>query len=410
MKKLLVIFANSFPYNISEPFLANEHPLYKEYFDKVLMVTNGKKGELPTRQIDNSTIELITDYTLSKDLKSIVQAIPWMLADKMFYKELKQLLFKKFSLKKFYEMVVVSLCANHRAKLAYKWLKNHAEYEPSALYGTWLYTPAYAAVRLNSKLSNKHYTVSRAHGFDVYHERHSTGYIPFQKQLFHALNEISAISDNGKEYLVQKYGCESKVSVNRLGATDKGKTNPYSDREIFKIVSCSRVIPLKRLDRLVDTLKTIVDRRIHWTHIGDGEDFEKLQNRLKNLPDNITVNLLGRIPNEAVYDIYSEQPFHAFVNVSETEGAPVSVMEAMSFSIPAIATSVGGTPELVDNNKNGILLDADFSDKQLADAIIKMADMHEKDYIGLRNNSRKKIEAEYCAVSNNRRFLKHLSK
>ena len=410
MKKLLVVFANSFPYNISEPFLANEHPLYKEYFDKVLMVTNGKKGEHPTRQIDDPSIELITDYTLSKDLKSIVQAIPWMLADKMFYKELKQLLSKNFSLKKLYEMVVVSLCANHRAKQAYEWLRQHPEFEPAVLYGTWLYIPAYAAVRLNSKLSNKYYSVSRAHGFDIYHERHSTGYIPFQKQLFYALGEISAISDNGKEYLVQKYGCESKVSVNRLGATDKEKTNPYSDREVFKIVSCSRVIPLKRLDRLADTLKTIDNRRVHWTHIGDGEDFKKLQSRLENLPDNITVNLLGRIPNEKVYDIYSEQPFHAFVNVSETEGAPVSIMEAMSFSIPAIATSVGGTPELVDNNKNGILLDADFSDKQLADAILKMADMPEKDYLCLRSNSRKKFEDEYCATNNHRKFLNHLSK
>lgn len=409
MKKLMIVFANSFPYNISEPFLVNEHPLYKDFFEKTLMITNGKKNEVPTREINDPSIELITDYTLSKDTKSIVEALPWMLTDKMFYKELKWLLRNNFSLKKFYEMTVVSLCANHRAKLAYKWLKRHKEYEPSVLYGTWLYIPSYAAVRLNSKLSHKCYSVSRAHGFDIYHERHTTGYIPFQRQLFYSLSEISAISDNGKEYLVKKYGCESKVSVNRLGATDKEKTNPYSDREIFKIVSCSRVIPLKRLDRLADTLKTIDNRRVHWTHIGDGECLEKLRSSLKNLPDNITVNLLGRVPNEKVYDIYSEQPFHAFINVSETEGAPVSVMEAMSFSIPAIATSVGGTPELVNNNKNGMLLDANFSDKQLAAAILKMADMPEKDYLSFRNNSRKKFEDEYCAANNNRRFLKHLS-
>lgn len=409
MKKLLIVFANSFPYNISEPFLANEHPLYKEFFDKTLMVTNGKKGEKPTREINDPSIDLITDYTLSKDLKSIAEALPWMLTDKLFYKELKSLLSKSFSIKKFYEMAVVSLCANHRAKQAYKWLKKHPEYEPVALYGTWLYTPAYAAVRLNSKLSKKYYTVSRAHGFDVYSERHATGYIPFQEQLYNTLNEISAISDNGKEYLVNKYGGEAKVAVNRLGATDRKKSNPYSDREVFRIVSCSRVIPLKRLDRVADALKTVDNRKICWTHIGDGEDFENLKNHLNNLPDNITVNLLGRIPNEKVYDIYSEQPFHAFINVSETEGAPVSVMEAMSFSIPAIATAVGGTPELVDDEENGVLLNADFTDEQLVEAIIKMADMPDDNYLRIRNNSRKKFEDEYCAINNNRRFLKHLS-
>lgn len=409
MKKLLVVFANSFPYNISEPFLANEHPLYKEFFDKTLMVTNGKKGEKPTRRINDPEIELITDHTLSKDLKSIIEAIPWVLTDKMFYKELKWLLHNKFSFKKFYEMTVVSLCANHRARLAYKWLKSHQEYKPSVLYGTWLYIPAYAAVRLKSKLSGGCFSVSRAHGFDIYLERHETGYIPFQKQLFYALNEISAISDNGREYLAKEYGFESKVTVNRLGATDREKTNPYSDREIFRIVSCSRVIPLKRLDRLADALKMIDNRRVHWTHIGDGEDFEKLKERLKNLPDNISVSLYGRIPNEKVYDIYGEQPFHAFINISETEGVPVSIMEAMSFSIPAIATAVGGTPEVVDDGKNGILLDAEFTDEQLVNGILKIADMSEEDYLNLRNNSRNKFQDEYCAINNNRRFLKYLS-
>lgn len=409
MKKLLIVFANSFPYNISEPFLTNEYPLYKDFFDKTLMVTNGKKGEKPTRRINDPSVELITDHTLSKDLKSILEAVPWMITDKLFYKELKWLVSGNFSFRRFYEMTVVSLCANHRAKQAFKWLEQHPGYDSAVIYGTWLYIPAYAAVRLNSKLSGRYYSVSRAHGFDVYRERHATGYIPFQKQLFYALNEISAISDNGKNYLVNEYGSKSKVSVNRLGATDRKKTNPSSGRETFKLVSCSRVIPLKRLHRLADALKLIDNRSIHWTHIGDGEDFEKLKEHLKNLPDNITVELLGRIPNEKVYDIYGEQPFHAFVNISETEGAPVSIMEAMSFGIPAIATAVGGTPELVDDNENGVLLDADFTDEQLVDAICKMADMSEKEYIGLRTASRKKFEDEYCANSNNRRFLKHLS-
>lgn len=409
MKRLLVVFANSFPYHISEPFLANEFPLYKDYFDKVLMVTNGRKGEKPTREINDPTIELVTDYTLSKDLKSVLGAVPWMLTDKMFYRELKSVFSKDFSFKKLYDMVVVSLCANHRAKQAFRWLKRNPEYNPSVLYGTWLYIPAYAAVRLNSRLTKKCFLISRAHGFDIYTERHETRYIPFQKQLFYALDEISAISYNGKEYLEKKYGSDGKVTVNRLGALDREKKNPYSDRNIFKIVSCSRVIPLKRLDRLADALKRIDNRSVHWTHIGDGEDFEKLKERLKNLPENITVNLLGRVSNEQVYDIYGQQSFHAFVNISETEGAPVSIMEAMSFSIPAIATAVGGTPELVDNAENGILLDSDFTDEQLVDAILKIADMPEEDYLNFRNKSRKKFEDDYSAINNNCRFLKYLS-
>ncbi len=409
MKKLLIVFANSFPYHISEPFLANEHPLYKEYFDKILMVTNGRRDEKPTREINDPAITLLTDYTLSKDIKSILEAVPWMLTDKMFYKELKWLLSKRFSFRRLYDMTVVSLCANHRARQAYKWLIKNPGYEIPVLYGTWLFIPAYAAVRLNGKLKNKAYSISRAHGFDIYRERHETGYIPFQKQLFDKLDEISTISDNGKEYLVKEYGSPQKVSVNRLGATDRGKTNPHADRKIFRIVSCSRVIPLKRLDRLADALKKIQSISVHWTHIGDGEDFEKLKSCTENLPENITVSLLGRVSNNQVYEIYSEQPFHAFVNISETEGAPVSIMEAMSFNIPAVATAVGGTPELVDSGRNGILIDADFSDEQLIQAILNMAELSDEEYLNLRNNARKKFEDEYCAVNNYRAFLEYLS-
>lgn len=94
MKKLLILFANSYPYNISEPFLENEVPLYPEYFDKVLLITACKKGEQPTRLIPDPTIEMIPDHTLSKDASSILEAIPWMLTDRLFYVGLNDLIFR----------------------------------------------------------------------------------------------------------------------------------------------------------------------------------------------------------------------------------------------------------------------------------------------------------------------------
>ncbi|MBQ4033783.1 MAG: glycosyltransferase [Paludibacteraceae bacterium] len=38
------------------------------------------------------------------------------------------------------------------------------------------------------------------------------------------------------------------------------------------------------------------------------------------------------------------------MNVSSTEGVPVSIMEALAAGIPVIATNVGGTGEIVDSN------------------------------------------------------------
>lgn len=59
MKKLLILFAYSYPYSTHEPFLENETPLYKDYFDKVLLIIGRKRGELPTRQLPDPAIEVI---------------------------------------------------------------------------------------------------------------------------------------------------------------------------------------------------------------------------------------------------------------------------------------------------------------------------------------------------------------
>ncbi len=411
MKRLLILFAKGFPYNTSEPFLENEYPLYKKHFDKVLIVTGCKKGEKPTRTIDGETVEIINDYTLSADLRSVVQSLPWLLTDKMFYKEIGKLIKNKtFSLKRFYSLSVTALCGNHRAKQAFRYIKKHPDYCADVIYGYWLNIPAYAAVRLKRKLKSTSFAVSRAHGFDLYAERSETVYLPFQEQIYNELDEIASISDNGKQYLEDKYGSKNKVSVFRLGASDKRIHNPETDRNVFRIVSCARVIPLKRLTRIVDALKNITDKEIVWTHIGNGTEYENLKNYAeKELPQNITADFRGFVPNNQVYDIYAKTPFHVFINVSETEGVPVSIMEAMSFGIPVTATAVGGTSELVDVNKNGFLLKSDFTDSDLIACIRSLADMPEAEYAAFRNAAREKFEREYNAETNYKRFIEHIA-
>ena len=411
MKKLLILFSNGYPYGNSEPFLENEVPLYKEYFDKVLIVTSCKKGDKPTRKVDDATIEVLPDYTLTWHLPSVLSAVPRMLTDGMFYRELKRLFCKDgFSFRKLRYVLAYSMCANHQAAQARRWLKKHPQYAP-VLYSYWMYIPAYAAVRLNQKCGGRFPTISRAHGCDVYLERHNqVGHLPYHGQLYRQLTEIAAICHDGKAYLENRYGAVGKVSVHRLGARDRGLENPSDHREILHIVTCSRTIPLKRLDRLVDALSRI-DRSIHWLHIGGGESQEKLERyAAEKLPENITAEFTGTVPNTRIYDLYSSRSFHVFVNISETEGLPVAIMEAMSFHIPVIATAVGGTPELIAEGKNGYLLDADLSDEELAERISRFADMPEAEYQSFRQAARETYACQYDAIENYRRFLSYLSK
>ena len=75
--------------------------------------------------------------------------------------------------------------------------------------------------------------------------------------------------------------------------------------------------------------------------------------------------IYGAFSNREVFDFYKSHPVDFLINVSNNEGIPVSIMEAHSFSIPVVATNVGGTSEIV-NEENGILLPADPDTGELA--------------------------------------------
>ena len=80
----------------------------------------------------------------------------------------------------------------------------------------------------------------------------------------------------------------------------------------------------------------------------------------RELPENIKIDFRGNVKNSDLLEVYKNNQFDLFLNVSLSEGIPVSIMEALSFGIPCIATDVGGTKEIVIDGYNGWLLKKDF--------------------------------------------------
>ena len=214
----------------------------------------------------------------------------------------------------------------------------------------------------------------RFHNSDLY-EGVAFEYIPFRKFIFPAISCFVPISDHGKDYLYSKYPQlidEHKVIVSRLGVVDNGVNNiSNADSSIFHLVSCSNIKEIKRIDLIIRALQKI-EFSVHWTHFGSGHLMNKMQELAQNLPNNIQVTWKGHQPNQEVIKFYQTHHVDLFINVSTSEGIPVSIMEALSFGIPTLATNVGGVSEII-NEKNGILLSVNIDEAILSSKINEFA-------------------------------------
>ncbi|MEK7130939.1 MAG: glycosyltransferase [Patescibacteria group bacterium] len=108
----------------------------------------------------------------------------------------------------------------------------------------------------------------------------------------------------------------------------------------------------------------------------------------KNFPD-IKLNIISNLPNASKY----LKNFDIFVLPSIKEGLPYVILEAGLAGLPVIASNVGGIPEIIDNEKNGILV-SPANPEELALAIKKLIDdktLRET----IAKNLREKIQKEF---------------
>ena len=120
------------------------------------------------------------------------------------------------------------------------------------------------------------------------------------------------------------------------------------------------------------------------------------------------VNLMGRISNAQVLDFYKNEKIDLLINVSTTEGLPVSMMEVLSYSVPVLATDVGGVSEIIKDGYNGVLISSDFTDEELADEIQKMILSDKTERQQMRNNARQLWEENFNSKENLSKFAENL--
>lgn len=353
-KNKLFLFTADFPFGTGETFLETEITYLADGFDEVVIVSQNLSDSQTRELPGNCTVSRIDLSVSNADkLKALVG-----LSDPLFWKE--KSIVKKVYVKKFSKGIISTMLISlWRAKKVKQYITQICKKESIEtrlyFYSYWCDDTALGLAMAQKELPSIK-TLCRIHRWDVYFEESAVNYLPFRHFITENISKIFSISQDGIDYAFQNWKVtqKEKFILSRLGVNNTHSFQ-ISNNDPFLLVSCSNLIPVKRVHLIAVALKEITDIPIKWVHIGDGPERKKLEALILNLPSNIEVELLGRIPNSAIYTFYAEKRPDLFINVSSSEGVPVSIMEAMSFGIPVIATDVGGNSEIV-NEENGYLL------------------------------------------------------
>lgn len=337
-------------------------------FDKIVVVPLTDEGTDTCRELPpNAALDrLFLDCTYRVNKKYLLRHLPLVLG--ILWLELRKTrntyIFK--DIKILVETLLIMLELGDR--FAARHLTKPAVVRNARFHAAWMYDNALTLALLKARGKINHFQF-RVHGYDLYEARRKGNYLPFRHFNMKHVTKVITISKLGFNYLRARGIPASKLRTCYLGVNDHG-IGPFDENAPFTLVSVSNLIPLKRIHRILETLATL-DFPVRFIQFGKGPLHEELETLAANLPAHIRCEFMGEIQNAALMDWYKQHTVHGHLLVSETEGLPMAPVEAMSFGIPVIVTDVGGVSELV-NAQNGVLLPADFTNAQLAQAIKKL--------------------------------------
>jgi len=415
LKRSIMLFTASYPsLNSGERgFLDPEFGILASTFDRVILVpTAGCRTDfmnLPENvAVDNSFCKKSISKT--RHFKSAL----WATQSRILLKELvnyPMVLCHPYALMKM--IVAAGEAVRVRSLFRQFVLRNDIELDRTIFYTYW-FGRTTLGITLYKRENPSLKLVSRAHRSDLYEDLYDPPYIPYRLHCLHYLDRLYLISQHGRDYMEARYPQFKEIyRVARLGVEAGDYQCPQSQDDTLRIVSCSYVKPVKRLDLLIQGLETLSRQhraqKFHWTHIGGSEDqalWSQLGRRSNQLPANVSVTWTGQIRNRDVHDYYRKNAVDVFVNLSDSEGISVAMMEATNYGIPIVATGVGGTPEIVSQH-NGRLLDENPDAVDVANAIWSVIGDKETNLL-MRGAAFKLGRTSFSAKKNHRQFVESL--
>ena len=408
MKKRLLLITHGYPFGESERgFLGEEAKVLADQFDLVIMALDNPDPLIyPTDGIQHIERYRYSSFRKTRAYRALPSVFglaslreAWAMAKRNHFSNplgnLRHILYYRFNVWEMEQQIEKLVRSKHI----------------DMIYTYWCNECTVAAVNLKKKFPQLK-VVTRFHGMDLYEERTPDRWQPFRKEIARRADGLCFACTYGRDYFQSHWGDRyaDKMRLWYLGSTDRGVVDSPVN-ETLRIVSCSNVIPLKRIDLIIEGLSQLPQTmQVQWHHFGAGVSQEKLEDLAKEkLRENVQWTFHGFVPNGQLGQEYRNIRPNLFITTSFTEGgAPVSIQEAFSMGIPAVGTRVGGIPDLILDGQTGFLLQEEATPTAVAETLLKYAALSEGEKNRMAAAARHLWKENFNAQENALRFTAYL--
>jgi len=243
---------------------------------------------------------------------------------------------------------------------------------PAHVHAHWATHPALAALVVR-ELTGIGYSFT-AHAHDLYENRSMLG------EKIAEARFVVTVSEHNRSLIGELYGpaAAAKTAVVRCGV-DLRRFRPRErvGRDVPLVVCVAGLRDYKGQRYLVDACALLRDRGVAFrcVLVGDGPERASLEAGIRAARLAGEVRLLGARGQDEVQRLLATADVAVHPSITTRsgmmDGIPVALMEAMASGCPVVATRVSGIPELVEDERSGLLVEP-RNPAQLADAVQRL--------------------------------------
>ena len=173
-------------------------------------------------------------------------------------------------------------------------------------------------------------------------------------------------SDHLKEFINRTNPKTEVLKINNGVEISEFKRSKTPLHE-FNILINSRLVVQKNIHFVIEAMGSIKNLDVNLKIIGEGGEFERLEDLITNLNIQNRVKMIGKVENNLISEYLKTS--NLFIQASDYEGLPHSILEAINYEVPILSTEVGGCKDLLDNGDRGFIISSPQNKQQIAEKI-----------------------------------------